>query len=138
MIFLFSVVRIVVVLVDVIDRIHASNDIPKLVGSSNLHLNVFCMVHVPPVPRLQYWVHEFRERHSFAALHSVLESERQERSESSFLAAQAFWDGLTYVSRPNIVPILSPGPSRRNISAIGILLSQTLLLVSSLCHAHSH
>jgi hypothetical protein len=59
-------------LCNVLDSVHARNDVPVLVAAANLQLHIMVGEHMPPVPALKEWVGELGEGHSVAFLHLVL------------------------------------------------------------------
>jgi hypothetical protein len=57
---------------NVLDSVHAGNDVPVLVAAANLQLHIMVGEHMPPVPALKKRVRELGKGHAVAFLHLVL------------------------------------------------------------------
>ena len=97
------------------NRVHSSDDIAVLIRASDLELHAVVGVHMPPVPGLEKWIGEFRERHAVALRHLILDSKS---SVNQTVSSHAQACESTHVSRPSIVPILAPAPMNFRKSTI--------------------
>ena len=57
---------------DITDGVYTGQDVPKLIGASDLDLNALLGIQVPKVPRLYGWIEKLRNGHACFTLHPSL------------------------------------------------------------------
>jgi hypothetical protein len=94
---------------DVLDYVDSGDNVTVLIRSTDLELDPFCQIHVPPIPCLKKRISELRKGHAITLLH-LRPYAKVEQCVKKWCFSKKHGAEYTYVSLPSIGPILTPRP----------------------------